>query len=206
MAVVERYKLEPVPSFRYTIEIDGIPNGWFTECAGLTVERTIYPYPEGGLNAYEHQLPDRIQHTHITLKHGIADSTLWAWLVGQGEHGLYEARVEPRNVAVILYNVDRSEAQRWNIVHAYPVKWTGPAFKAGDSAIALETLEIAQGSGARASAQRATVGGASELANSSGRQPTGDEIDLPALAARVYKMLQEEARIERQRLGRHTRR
>lgn len=35
------------------------------------------------------------------------------------------------------------------------------------------------------------------------RESTGQEIDLKALAERIYKLLKEEARLERERLGRH---
>ena len=139
---VERVDLEPVPGFRFAIEIEGITAGWFTECGGLTVERTVYPYEEGGLNAYVHQLPDRIKHTRISLKRGIADETLWKWFAGERDEGLYEGKVEYRNMTITLYNVDRSVAKRWNVERAYPVKWSGPDLKAASTQVAIESLEI----------------------------------------------------------------
>ena len=139
---VERVDLEPVPSFIFAIEIEGITAGWFTECGGLTVERTVYPYEEGGLNAYVHQLPDRIKHTRISLKRGIADEVLWKWFAGERDEGLYEGKVEYRNMTITLYNVDRSVAKRWNVERAYPVKWSGPDLKAESTQVAIESLEI----------------------------------------------------------------
>jgi hypothetical protein len=38
------------------------------------------------------------------------------------------------------------------------------------------------------------------------RPPAGGEVDLKALAEKIYKLLKEEARLERERLGRHQRR
>jgi phage tail-like protein len=32
---------------------------------------------------------------------------------------------------------------RWTFEQAYPVKWSGPQFKADDNAVAVETLELA---------------------------------------------------------------
>ncbi len=31
----------------------------------------------------------------------------------------------------------------WTFRDAYPVKWSGPSFKAGDNAIAIESIELA---------------------------------------------------------------
>jgi phage tail-like protein len=33
--------------------------------------------------------------------------------------------------------------KRWNLIRAFPVKWTGPDLKATGSEVAIETLEIA---------------------------------------------------------------
>ncbi|UCC86438.1 MAG: hypothetical protein JSV81_16525 [Anaerolineales bacterium] len=38
------------------------------------------------------------------------------------------------------------------------------------------------------------------------RPPAGGQVDLRALAEKIYKLLIEEARLERERLGRHQRR
>jgi len=205
MAATERVDLEPVPSFRFAIDIEGIVVGWFTECGGLTVERTVYPYEEGGLNAYVHQLPDRIKHTHITLKRGIADEVLWKWFAGERDEGLYEGKVEYRNMSIILYNVDRTEAKRWNVERAYPVKWSGPGLKSGDNLAAIESLEIAQGEGsASSSIQRAMeTGQEGNIGEAQPQESSDREIDLPALANKVHDLLKRELTVERERLGRN---
>jgi phage tail-like protein len=139
---LERADLEPTPGFKYAIEIDGLVGAWFAECGGLTAERTVYPYEEGGLNAYVHQLPGRTTHSHITLKRGIADEALWKWFAGEKDAGLYESKVEYRNITIILYNVDRTEAKRWNVSRAYPVKWSGPDLNTDGNQVAVESLEL----------------------------------------------------------------
>lgn len=142
MPIPERKEWYPVPSFRYSIEIEGLDAGWFTECSGLVVERKVVSHEEGGLNAYVHQLPDRITQSRITLKRGIADRKLWTWFAGQGDAGLWESRVEFHNLAIVLYDVDRTEAQRWNVERAYPVKWSGPTLKPEGTEVAVEALEL----------------------------------------------------------------
>ena len=141
-AETERAGMEPVPNFRFSVEIEGVSVGWFTECGGLNVERATYPYEEGGLNAYVHELPGRVKHTHITLKRGLADEELWKWFAGKSDEGLHEGKVTYRNASIVLYNVDRSVAKRWNIDRSYPVKWSGPDFKSDGNQVAVETLEL----------------------------------------------------------------
>jgi phage tail-like protein len=204
MSVMARPNLEPVPDFRYAIEVSGIVTGWFTECGGLTVERTLYPYQEGGLNAYVHQLPDRVTRTQVSLKRGVADEALWKWFAGNTGEGLYEAKVTYRDVTIILYNVDRTEARRWNLSHAYPVKWTGPDLKAGDNQVAVETLEIAQGGAdTPTDIQRFGAGSDVGLGGDEQQGALDQAIDLGTLADKVYALLKRESRIERERLGWH---
>jgi phage tail-like protein len=206
MAATERVALGSVPSFRYAVEIEGIAVGWFTDCGGLTVERTVYPYEEGGLNAYVHQLPDRIKHTHITLKRGIADQMLWKWFAGENDEGLYESKVTYRNVTIVLYNVDRTESRRWNVERAYPTKWSGPDLRADSTQVAVETLEFAQGESAAASVEQRALeteegGHLGEGLASQQQEPAEPEANLPALAKKVYDLLKQELRLERERLG-----
>lgn len=130
--------IEPVAGFRFGIEIANKTVAWFTECNGLSMERDIYSYEEGGVNDYVHQLPNRIKYSRISLKRGVADSTLWGWF----SEGLYDAKVKRQNISILLYNGDQSKVQRWNLVNAYPVKWTGPDLKADGNQVAVETLEI----------------------------------------------------------------
>jgi hypothetical protein len=52
--------------------------------------------------------------------------------------------------------------------------------------------------------QRATKSGPSPPGQET-EQQAGDEVNLKALAERVYKLLKKEARIERQRLGKRRR-
>lgn len=134
---------DPAPGFRFGIEIQGIVAGWFTECSGLSVERKVHSYEEGGLNAYVHQLPDRISHSHITLKRGIADMALWQWFAGERDAGLFEGKVAYRDVTIILYGVDHKEAGRWNVTRALPVKWSGPDLTADAHQVSVESLELA---------------------------------------------------------------
>ena len=130
--------ISPVAGFRFGVELGDQAVAWFTECSGLSVERTVVPYEEGGVNTHVHQLPSRVKYTNVTLKRGIADDVLWAWF----QEGLYDGKVRRENVSILLYNADRSKARRWNLVRAYPTKWTGPDLRSSDNSVAIETLQI----------------------------------------------------------------
>lgn len=131
-------RTDPVAGFRFGIELEGLITGWFTECGGLSMERKTEPVREGGTNDYVYYLPGRIEYTKITLKRGIVDEVLWNWF----QQGMYDAKVERRNVSIILYNGDLSKTKRWNLLDAYPVKWTGPDLRAEGNQVAVETLEF----------------------------------------------------------------
>jgi phage tail-like protein len=187
------------------VEIDGIVLGWFTACGGLSIEREVLPYKEGGLNAYVHQLPGRVKSADITLKRGIAERELWQWF----RKGLYDLKVERRNVSIISYAGDRTEAERWDLTDAFPLKWSGPELKTDGKQVAVETLTIGQGSAAlSAQVQRAEElgqgGGQTTTVVDSGQAGALDQdVNVPLLADKVYDLLKKELRWERERLGRN---
>lgn len=131
-------KIDPIAVYKFGLEIEGIITGWFTECSGLSIEREVFKWEEGGLNEYEHQLPGRTKYSNITLKRGVAGDELWNWF----QKGLYDGKVGRQNISIILYSRDGTKAKRWNLREAYPNKWTGPSFKADSNEVAIETLEI----------------------------------------------------------------
>jgi phage tail-like protein len=190
-------RTDPVAGFRFAVKVEGVVTGWFVKCSGLTVEREPIPYEEGGVNDYVHQLPGRITHARITLEHGLADNKLWNWF----QEGLYDGKVTRRHVSVILYDSDLTQFKQWDLDNAYPLKWTGPDFQSDTDQVAVETLEIVSGGGGETFVQRETSEGTmSEKIPAAAEQEP--EIDLPALADKVYALLKQELRIDRERLGR----
>jgi phage tail-like protein len=127
------------PSCRFYVEVDSKKEAVFTEVSGLSMEMTLEDIEEGGNNEFVHRMPGRCKVGNLTLKRGMTasnDFLQWSIKVAQGT-------IEKKHVSVVLYNVDGTEAMRWNFDNAYPVKWSGPQFKADDAAVALETIELA---------------------------------------------------------------
>jgi phage tail-like protein len=187
-----------IAKFRFGVEIQGVVVGWFTECGDLSLEREVIPLKEGGVNDYVHQLPSRVSYSAITLKRGLADNVLWDWF----QKGLYDGKVELHNVSIVLYGGDRAETRRWNLVDAYPVKWTGPELKGDSDDLAVETLEIGcGGGGGGASVQRAESEGVVGIGQAAPSTQAEEPVDLPALAAKVVGLLRRDLQLERERLG-----
>jgi phage tail-like protein len=133
------FRGEGSPVYRYYVEIKGIIEGTFLECAGLNVTREPVPYEEGGVNDYVHQLPGRSKWGRLTLRRGYMFSKeLWTWF----EAGLYDGKVNYRDMSIITYHEDGSLSRRIDLKKAYPTKWTGPDLKSDSSAIAVETIEV----------------------------------------------------------------
>ncbi|MDY6911256.1 MAG: phage tail protein [Chloroflexota bacterium] len=131
-------RIDAFPTAKFGIEIGSIMAAEFTEVTGLEAEVEIFEYQEGGNNLFTHKLPGRVKFPNITLKRGVTDSRdLWDWF----QSGIY-GQIQRKNMSIMLFDQSGEEAKRWNFVNAYPIKWTGPSFKASDNSISIETLVI----------------------------------------------------------------
>lgn len=188
---------DPLAGFRFGVELEGLVVGWFTDCGGLTVERGVLPYEEGGVNEYIHQLPKPITHTNITLERGISDLSLWEWF----QQGLYDGKVTRRNVSIVLYGGDYVEVRRWNLTNAYPVKWSGSTLQSDGDRVVVESIEIAQGVGGSGAAAGESAGLVQRAADDeSAGYGEAEQVDIDALARKVYDLLRSELGRERERM------
>lgn len=133
-------KTYPYVSFRFHVEIDDIRVALVSEVSGLQIETETEPYEEGGVNDFVHQLPKRTKYQHITLKRGITeDDVLWNWYQ-EVVNGMFERK----KVSIALLDISDNDITKmtWNLSQAYPVKWTGPDFKADSGAVAFESIEF----------------------------------------------------------------
>lgn len=131
---------DALPSYRFYVEIDAIPQAVFTEVNGLQVETEVMEYKEGGNNGFIHRLPGRTKVGNITLKRGMTRSNeFFSWYLGIA----FGRKIIRRNLSIVMYDTVGKEVMRWDFINAYPVKWTGPQFNAGGSASAVETVELA---------------------------------------------------------------
>jgi phage tail-like protein len=131
---------DPIPVFKFWIEINGIVEAEFKECSGLRLERRVEEVEEGGVNDHVHILPGRNKYANIVLKYGVTLSNeVWNWY----QEGLYDGKVTRKDFSILLRGIDGQVAKTWNVSKGFPVKWEGPALNVEGSQVAVETLEIA---------------------------------------------------------------
>jgi phage tail-like protein len=131
---------DPVPLFKFWIEMQSIVVAEFKECSGLRLERAVETVEEGGVNDRAHIFPGRNKYSNVVLKYGVMHSNeLWDWY----QEGLYDGKVKRVNFSILLRDVKGDVVKRWNIKEGFPVKWEGPSLNVESSQVAIETLEIA---------------------------------------------------------------
>ena len=128
---------DPVPASRFTLDA-GVTIGHFSEVSGLSVEYEPYEYKEGGVNDFTHVLRGRAKFPNLVLRRGLTnEAALFDWFRECRD------RTARRDVTLTLNGPDGKPVRTWAFVGAFPVKWSGPDFKANASEAALESLELA---------------------------------------------------------------
>lgn len=146
-------RLDPLAAFRFRIVLmdaeslvsnavslaTGAAVGGFSEARGLESALETETYFEGGLNDRVHRFPSRMSYSNITLLRGVTLSEdLWAW-----HEGFQKGEGQRRDGLIVLQDGDELPVKTWSFSQGLPVRWTGPLLKAGESALAVEALEIA---------------------------------------------------------------
>jgi len=112
----------------------------FSECTGLDATVEVFEYREGGLNGYVHKFPTRASHSNITLKRGLIYlyDDLWTW-----HYDFVQGQGKRKDGLIFLLDEARRPAKEWKFKRGVPLKWVGPSLNAVQSAVAIESLEIA---------------------------------------------------------------
>ena len=138
-------RVDPFPTFKFHVAVGDITEAAFAECSGLEMSTEVFEYVEGGLNEYIHKMPVRTKVSNVTLKRGFTTSNeLYDWY-REMEDSLRQGKgFNFRQVTITLRStVNQQALMRWTLDKAFPVKWSGPAFKTDEAAVAVETLEFA---------------------------------------------------------------
>jgi phage tail-like protein len=131
--------LDPYRSFRFYLEINKIIVAGVSDVTGLQLETETDKYEEGGLNSFVHIFPKSTKYQNIVLKRGITGlDDLWLW-----HQNVIKGIKDRRSGAIVLKDETGTDKWRWEFVEAFPVKWTGPDFKADTNTVAFESVELA---------------------------------------------------------------
>jgi phage tail-like protein len=146
---------DPLPALRFIVTLQPgdaylppsqaallplVAAGEFMEVKGLGADLEVTPYAEGGVNDHVHQLPVRHSWSRISLRRGVVrDGGLWSWYMA----GLTQSLGARRDGSVTLLTAAGNPAMSWTFHAGLAVKWVGPELSATQSAVAIESLEIA---------------------------------------------------------------
>lgn len=132
----------PPVGFHFKVEFVNIGNGddiRFQSVSGLAVEYDVETFKEGGENRFEHKLPGRTKYPDLSLKRGmLMDSEVVAWCLDAFQNRVFR----PAQVNVTLLNGDHEPLRTWQVMRAWPKKWSVSDFNAGENSVVVESLEL----------------------------------------------------------------
>jgi len=86
--------VDPYRAYNFKLEIQGVVEGHFTECDGLSVKVHSLAYREGGASQVTRRLPGPVEYSDVTLRYGLtASRELWDWFMSA-----VKGAVERKNV------------------------------------------------------------------------------------------------------------
>ena len=131
--------LWPVAKFHFTVEGANFTTG-FQEVTGLEMEINSIEYRSGDDSTFIMQkLPGLKKFSNITLKKGVfeGDTAFSDWFE--------EALTDPErreDIMVSLLDEEGNPVAVWEILQAFPVKYSPPDMKADANEVAIESLEL----------------------------------------------------------------
>ncbi len=131
----------PPLGFHFKVEFTNLKSEFeFQSVSGLSVELTTEEIAEGGENKFKHKLPVRTSFPNLILKRGVVtNSSLIKWC----RDAVEDFNIVPTDINISLLNEEHEPLMTWNIIHAYPLKWSMADFNAEESKVLIETIELA---------------------------------------------------------------
>ncbi|HEU4420999.1 MAG TPA: phage tail protein [Pilimelia sp.] len=133
---------DAIGNYAYQIEIDRVTLAQFKEVSGLQAEIQVIEHRENkpkGIPVIK-KLPGARKWGDITLKRGKTDNpAFWKWLKEVQDGKIDSAR---RNASIVLYDYERGEKARFNIMNCWPSKVSVGNLQAGGSEVTLEECTL----------------------------------------------------------------
>lgn len=126
--------------FRFIVEHEGLWAGGFTEVSWFDAAIDPIEYRAGNMAT---KIPQKVARLRtpgkVTLKKGIiSGQILHGWLTA----GL-TAAAERKTVTITLLDEAQVPVMSWQVINAWPIKYTTPDFNTASNEIAIESLELA---------------------------------------------------------------
>lgn len=131
---------DPYRKFRFKIEYEGIVSAGFSEVSGFDASVDVVEYREGNEVTTPRKLPGLSKYGNITLKRGVTDNMeLFNWIFSYIEKG----EIIRKSITIIAMDETGKDVATFQVINAWPMKYTAPDFNATASEVAIESLEFA---------------------------------------------------------------
>jgi phage tail-like protein len=139
--------VDPYRSYNFKLMIQGVAEGHFTQCTGMSIDVASIDYREGGVNQVVHRLPGPVTYGDITLRYGLtASRDLWTWFLTA-----VAGKVLRKNVSIVMLDSDGvAEVMRWDLINAWPKSWRGAPLDTLSREVAIESVTLVYETLARA--------------------------------------------------------
>jgi phage tail-like protein len=128
---------EPLITSNFILVVDGLTCGRWTECSGLSLKYGGKDYYEGGQPTASRLMDVQSSQTlTVSRPWGPASVEMLYWFE------LYGHIVIPLTAFVAACDYQGNVLYWWELMGVTPLQWTGPKFKAGEAAVAMETLVL----------------------------------------------------------------
>lgn len=132
-------RTDPYRNFRYRVEIEGLEQAGFNEVTGFDASLDVIEYREGNELTTPRKLPGLTKYGNITLKWGTTDSMeLYEWI-----QECMEGTIERKTVTIIALDEEGNDVATWQVIEAWPMRYTAPSFNGLGAEVAVEVLEFA---------------------------------------------------------------
>ncbi|MFC4600187.1 MULTISPECIES: phage tail protein [Cohnella] len=130
---------DPYRNFRFRVEVEGLEQAGFSEVAGFDASFDVVQYREGNEVITPRKLPGLARYGNITLRWGATESMeLYEWV-----QECINGTVERKTVTIIAIDEEGGDVATWQVIEAWPVRYTAPSFNGSGAEVAIELLELA---------------------------------------------------------------
>jgi phage tail-like protein len=176
LPILARELEDPMGSYVFALEINGVELAHFQECSGLKGSTEIFEIREGGVNAAVHKIPGQSIWDNLILRYGVSSESSMVQLrqvvqqdnynpgskaefdkikvgnstgnkIANATAALFQNKTSPApkrfNGSIVIKNNRMQEMMRYSFQNAWIVSWEGPKFDSTNSALAIETIELA---------------------------------------------------------------
>ncbi|MGN6342524.1 MAG: phage tail protein [Flavisolibacter sp.] len=142
----------PPACFHFKVELNGVDGAdsdseqRFQEVSGLSVEVETETLREGGENRFEYKLPKRAKYPNLILKRGLLKGSAFLDWFKSAMNTYFIVAVydfKPADITITLLDEADEPVAVWNVVQAYPLKWSMSDLKSSENAVVVESIELA---------------------------------------------------------------